>query len=88
MDFFQVLELNGLIPPISWPSDLTFPEVPDPQSKTLKAQRDRPLDCGNCTVDSCPIKTACNYREGQPDVMRGSPTAHHCPVLYNQTHIL
>lgn len=62
MDFFQVLEINWLIPHISCPSDLTL-EVPDPQRKTLKAQRDRPLDCGNCTVHSCPIKTACNYRE-------------------------
>ncbi len=39
MAFFQ---LNGLISPISCPSDLTFPEVPDPGRNTLKAQRDRP----------------------------------------------
>ncbi len=42
MDFSQVSELNGLISPISCPSDLTFLEVPDPGRNTLKAQRDRP----------------------------------------------
>lgn len=86
MDFFQVLELNWLIPPISCLSDLTFPEVPDPRRKTLKAQRDRPLDCGNCTVDSYPIKLLpITERRTTRCKLDGSPAAHHCPVLYNQT---
>lgn len=87
MDFFQVLELNWLIPLISCPSDLTFPEVPDPWRNTLKAQRDRPVDCGNCTVDSCSKKLlAITERRTTSCKLDRNLAAHHCTVLYNQAH--